>query len=60
MKLRKLRLLKKFGLNEFAKTVNVSPSYLSQIEREEKLNPSKDVMSRIAKALGEEVKDVFF
>jgi transcriptional regulator with XRE-family HTH domain len=60
MKLRERRMRKKFGLNAFAKAIHVSPSYLSQLERGNKTNPSKEMMDKIANALGGSVQDIFF
>ncbi|WP_242842036.1 helix-turn-helix domain-containing protein [Ruminiclostridium cellobioparum] len=60
MKLRELREAKKIGLNQFAKALELAPSYLSDLETGKKTNPSKDVMERIADALNSTVPEVFY
>jgi transcriptional regulator with XRE-family HTH domain len=60
VELRKIREKKKIGLNELARTIGVSPSYLSQLERGIKSNPSKETMEKIAAALKKPVQEVFF
>lgn len=60
MKLRNTRERKRIGLNELARRVNMSPSYLSGLERGIKTNPSKETMTKIAAALNKPVQELFF
>lgn len=60
MNLRKIREQEKIGLNELARTVGISPSYLSQLERGSKSNPSREMMEKIAAALKKPVQEIFF
>jgi len=60
MELRNIRIKKKIGLNKFARDIGVSPSYLSQLERGLKSNPSKETMEKIATALKKPVQEIFF
>lgn len=60
MALRNIRKECKIGLNELAKIVNVSSAYLSELERGIRTNPSKEIMDKIAKALGKTVTEVFY
>jgi len=60
LKLRDIRIEKKMGLNELARLVNISPSYISELERGLKTNPSKETMRKIAEALEKPVYEVFF
>jgi len=48
--LREARVAKGFGLRAFARKLEVTPSYLSDIENDRRV-PSEDVMSRLASAL---------
>jgi len=60
MGLREIRELEKIGLNKLARITDMSPSYISQLERGMKVNPSKDTMEKISKALNRSVQEVFF
>lgn len=61
-KMKKLR--EKLGLTvrDVAKDAKIAVSYVSMLENdtENKTNPSKDVMTRISKALNSTVVEVFF
>ena len=45
---------------EVAQEVGISPQYLRQIEMGKSVNPSKEVMERLAKALETPVQELFF
>jgi transcriptional regulator with XRE-family HTH domain len=60
MNIRKVRLEKGIGLNELARQIEIEPSYLSQLERGEKKNPSKNIMEKISNALDKSVQELFF
>ncbi|AJG98823.1 DNA-binding protein [Clostridium beijerinckii] len=49
-------------VREVAERANVAVGYVSTLEndKENKTNPSKDVMTRIAKALESTVTEIFF
>lgn len=57
-KIRRLREEAGHGLNKFAELVNVSPSWLSRIERGESKDPSPEVLKRVADGLGEPIKEI--
>lgn len=40
-----------FGLREFAKSIDVSPGYMSSLERGKTVAPSEETIQRIAEAL---------
>jgi transcriptional regulator with XRE-family HTH domain len=48
--IRDQRVAKGFGLRELAKTLEITPSYLSDIENDRRV-PSEDVLAKIAKKL---------
>lgn len=48
---RELRIKKEIGLRKFAEMIGVSPTYLSQVERDEFLPPSEEKIKLIAKEL---------
>jgi len=50
-KMRELRLQKGYGLNEFAKILNISPSYLSQLETGKTENISFSLLQRFQEEL---------
>lgn len=60
MELRKLRLQSEIGLNELANRIGIQPAYLSQLERGIRTNPTKEIMEKIAAALGKTVPEVFY
>lgn len=57
--IKSIREEKKLGLNETAKLAGISPSYLSDIEKGNKTNPSMEVLQRIADALDVSIKEFF-
>lgn len=60
MRIKEYRIQKGFKLNEFARTLGLAPSYLCALELGRKKNPSKEVMDKIASALGKSVPEVFY
>lgn len=60
MQIRKIREEVGMSLNELARRANISPGYLSDLERGEKQNPSVAIMKRISKVLGGTASEIFF
>ena len=60
MKLREIREEKNIGVNELGRLVGLSPSYISELERGLKTNPSKETMGKIALVLETPVDEIFF
>lgn len=58
-RIRKIREDKKMGLNETAKSAGISGSYLSNIEKGIKSNPSTETLQKIAAALGVFIDEFF-
>ncbi|WP_063601979.1 helix-turn-helix domain-containing protein [Clostridium coskatii] len=58
-KIKNIRLFKRLGLNETAKKAGISGSYLSNIEKGIKTNPSTETLQKIADALGVSVNEFF-
>lgn len=58
-RVKEIRKLKGFGLNELARIANISASYLSSIETGKRDNPSMDILKAIANALNTSVEDLF-
>lgn len=58
-KIKNIRLFKRLGLNETAKKAGISGSYLSNIEKGIKTNPSTETLQKIADALGCSVNEFF-
>ena len=52
-RVRSLRETQGIGLREFAKSIGISPTYLSKIERGELVPPIEDKVRAMAKALGQ-------
>lgn len=48
------------SIYELAKKTGLSPTYISNLENEQKTNPSKDVMEKISTNLGKTVSELFF
>lgn len=55
--LREARMAKGISLRKFAKAIEVSPTYLSQVEQDKVAVPTSDRVARIAKELGESVDE---
>jgi len=58
-RVKEIRELKGFGLNELARMANISAGYLSSIENSKRDNPSMDILKAIAGALNASVEDLF-
>lgn len=56
---KRIRESQNLGLNETAKIAGISGSYLSNIEKNIKTNPSMETLKKIADALGVLVEDFF-
>ena len=56
--IRRERERREIGLREMAKMIDVSPAYLSKIEREEFQPPAEDKVRSIAKIIGCDVDDL--
>jgi len=48
------------SINELARRAELTPSYISNLERGKRDNPSKETMERIAEALDKTVPEVFY
>lgn len=61
-KIKELRLIKKLTVRALAKKAKVAPSYISELENdsENKKNPTREMMGKIAKALDATVPEVFY
>lgn len=57
--IKNIREGKKLGINETARKAGISPSYLSDIEKGNKTNPSTEVLEKIATVLEVNVEDFF-
>ena len=55
---RRARESKEIGLREMAKTIGVSPTYLSKVERDEFPPPAEDKVRAIAKIIGCDADDL--
>lgn len=45
------RQIKQLSIREFARQINISPEYISKIEKNERTAPSKDILIRISEVL---------
>lgn len=61
-KIKEYRNIQKLTVRELSDKANVATGYISMLENDSKgkMNPSKDVMVKIANALGKTVPKVFF
>lgn len=59
-KIRYFRNQKGLSLKDISDEASIAIGYLSDLERGLRNNPSKDVMTRIAKVLDETVQAIFF
>lgn len=48
------------SIYKLAEETGLSPTYISNLENEQKTNPSKDVMEKIANVLQSNVQDLFY
>jgi len=59
-KLKSRRKELKMSVYDVASKTKLSPTYISNLENEQKKNPSKDSMEKIANALETSVFELFF
>lgn len=58
--IRKYRKEKGLKLEEMSVRIGISTGYLCHLERGTRKNPSREVMEKIAKALGRSIAEIFF
>lgn len=58
--LRKIRKSKNLTIQELSELSGVSMGYICHLEKGSRQNPSREVMEKIAKALGEPITKIFF
>lgn len=58
--IKKIRNTLGMSIYKVAEKTELTPSYISNLENGKRVNPSKDVMEKIAGALNESVQAVFF
>lgn len=59
-KLKELRIKKGYSLDELAKLSGISVSYMNELEKGLKKNPSLDIVHKIAIALNQDIVDIFY
>ena len=59
-KLREIRKSKNMTIKELSEISGVSMGYICHLEKGSRRNPSRDVMEKIAKTLGEPIIKIFF
>lgn len=59
-KLKEIRNHKNITLKELSEMTGISAGYICHLEKGTRKNPSMQVMELIAKALGEDVSEIFF
>lgn len=59
-RMREIRIKQGMMLKELAEKTGITPGYLCHLEKGTRVNPSAQIMSKIANALGRDVKEVFF
>lgn len=57
-KLKKLRLERGYSLSRLSKVTDISKSYLSGMEQNTHINPSLEILERLAAAFGMKVEDL--
>ena len=58
--LKQLRIIKGYTLEEVAKKANISTTYLNCIENGYQLNPSLNIIEKIATGLNEDFVDIVY
>lgn len=58
--IKKFRKENDLSINELARRTELTPSYISNLEKGKRDNPSKETMEKIAEALGKTVPEVFY
>lgn len=56
--IKKIRESKKIGVNELSRLSGVNASYISALERDEKKNPSVNILEKLALALEVSIDDI--
>lgn len=59
-KIKFYRQQKNMTVKELSEKATVATGYVSDLENNNSVNPSRDIMQKIANALGQTVADVFF
>lgn len=54
-----LRKKKKITQRELARKCKLAPSYISELENKEKINPSVNTINKLERVLGPEIRDFF-
>lgn len=60
IRLKNARKQKNMSINGLAKETGLSPTYLSNLENDNRCNPSKETMDKIAEALNSTVPELFY
>lgn len=58
--IKKERLRLDLSIYDIAKKTGLTPGYISNLERGERNNPSKDAMEKIAESLDRSVAEIFY
>ncbi|APC81825.1 TPA: helix-turn-helix transcriptional regulator [Clostridium botulinum] len=58
--IKKIRKKGKISIYRIAEETGLTPSYINNLENGYKTNPTKDVMDKIATALGQTVPEIFY
>jgi len=59
-RIKEFRKKKKLSIYKLAESTGLTASYISNLENGHKTNPTKDVMEKIAAALGQTVPKIFY
>ena len=59
-KMREIRLTQGITLKQLSEKTKISAGYLSHLERGKRINPSIQIMDKIAYALNKTILEVFF
>lgn len=58
--IKKYREIKELSIHELARRTELTPSYISNLEKGKRDNPSKETMDKVAKELGQTVSKIFY
>lgn len=56
--IRKIREKKGYGINELSRISGVNASYISALERDEKKNPSVEILTKLANSLEVNINEI--
>ena len=56
--IRKIREEKGYGINELSRISGVNASYISALERDEKKNPSVEILTKLANSLEVNINEI--